>query len=460
MIKKAILFGSIALFPLLTYSQDTSYFTWGSVAVGNHINGLDNPAHMMTDDEVDKAAFYVNAYGHLSDPDDVIHQAEALEELIKDFENLLAQGIATYGDGIELLNDLQNAKGSQTKFFGGGEFLFTMPNLFNPPFGGSVPLAIFGKNTSRAAAELYYDPQDANRVVSTIANQRIADSGASVSNDIKQGMDNDIMALDLDPSKGLVPLMTGLKIIADKYLPGSGILESTDIPSSLNYDELTFNLLSEGRLDAYMISEFGIMSGYHFDAANLLYSPEIGIAFKYQDIWLFQVREKVSSFNNYSFDRHKYRTTASHINVDLGAKVRFGYQGQYHIGITAQNLIPKDIEGKQGSVLKLRPQVTLGLGYEWRWLAASLDVELLRNPEFGIVEPSQYADLSFAFKPEMMKFATFRTGYRHDIQGSDDGVFSAGFSLKPWGEKFIFDVDGLYSGENSYGVQVGLGVNF
>ncbi len=460
MIKKIAMMGTTIIFPLIAYGQDSaSHFTWGSAAIGNHTNALDNPAHIMNAGAQDKASFHMNGYGYINDPDDLLAQTDELSDEVEKFEGLLDKGLAEYSDGFHLLDMLQTAGETQAYANGSADFLVTAPNFIRLPSGNSIPFGIFGRSTAKGATEFYYDPKDANRVADTIAEHLLEDQGIEIDSEIREKFRKDLMALNLDPSQETDDLMGLITPVLDKY-GLSRFAGNRMIPSSLDYDSITFNLNSEERMDGYAVSEFGVMSGYSFNNLGLSHSVDLGVTLKYQDIWVLQLREKVTNLNGFSFDKDKYLIKKGHVNADIGIKTKFGSKGQYHVGVTAQNLIPKDIKGKHGDVFKLRPQVTLGLGYEWRNLAATLDVELLKNPEFGIIKSSQYADFNVEFKPEMMKFATLRAGYRYDIQGNDDDVFSAGFSLKPWGEKFVFNVDGLYSGENAYGAKIGFGMNF
>ncbi|HQX90840.1 MAG TPA: conjugal transfer protein TraF, partial [Moraxellaceae bacterium] len=98
----------------------------------------------------------------------------------------------------------------------------------------------------------------------------------------------------------------------------------------------------KSRMDASAVgvAEAGLMFGYK--VSNL----ELGATFKAQQIELYSYSETVAGADAAdAIDEDKFTTSNSGVNVDLGATMRLGGNGQYVVAGTIENLIPQSFDG-------------------------------------------------------------------------------------------------------------------
>lgn len=214
------------------------------------------------------------------------------------------------------------------------------------------------------------------------------------------------------------------------------------------------NLDSSVRASGYGVTEAGIALSHQYKDLGLG-DFIIGLSPKYQRIDLINRTQSISNFE--VNDIRDDMVEESGFNADLGALYLFGNDRQYRAGATVRNLVPVSVTGANGEEFEMDPQVSFGLGYDNGLASASLEADATNSPEYGNVESTQFVRLGFEL--DAWEWAQLRAGVRHDLNGNQEDVMTAGLGLSPMGVINI-DVAGLYGKNNTYGAAVQIGARF
>lgn len=232
-----------------------------------------------------------------------------------------------------------------------------------------------------------------------------------------------------------------------------GIADGTTIPTTAGLNSLT----SAGLGRAAVVYDMGIAVAHEFDFGGQPVS--LGITPKLQKTTLYNYSASVYSYDKSDFTNGNYKNTNTGFNLDAGASTDLGEN--WTLGLSAQNLISRDIDTKEVSGYKdtyqIRPLVTSGVSYHTERLTTALDVDLTPTKRFKTQQDSQYAAVGAEYR--LLDWLQLRAGYRADVKSNDTDVFTGGFGLSPF-NKVHLDLAGMVGKDNTWGAVAQLNFTF
>jgi len=232
-----------------------------------------------------------------------------------------------------------------------------------------------------------------------------------------------------------------------------GIADGTNIPTTAGLNSLT----SAGLGRAAVVYDMGIAVAHEFDFGGQPVS--LGITPKLQKTTLYNYSASVYSYDKSDFTNGNYKNTNTGFNLDAGASTDLGEN--WTLGLSAQNLISRDIDTKEVSGYKdtyqIRPLVTSGVSYHTERLTTALDVDLTPTKRFKTQQDSQYAAVGAEYR--LLDWLQLRAGYRADVKSNDTDVFTGGFGLSPF-NKVHLDLAGMVGKDNTWGAVAQLNFTF
>ncbi|MTD28980.1 conjugal transfer protein TraF [Erwinia sorbitola] len=232
-----------------------------------------------------------------------------------------------------------------------------------------------------------------------------------------------------------------------------GIADGTVIPTSEGLNSLT----SAGLGRAAVVYDMGIAVAHEFNFGGQPVS--LGVTPKLQRTTLYNYSASVYSYDKSDFTNGNYKNTNNGFNLDAGASTDLGEH--WTVGLSAQNLISRDIDTKEVSGYKdtyqIRPLVTSGVSYHTERLTTALDVDLTPTRRFKTQDDSQYAAVGAEYR--LLDWLQLRAGYRADVKSNDTNVFTGGFGLSPF-NKVHLDLAGMVGKDNTWGAVAQLNFTF
>ncbi len=295
-------------------------------------------------------------------------------------------------------------------------------------------------------------------------NLQSQDQVKSYSDDLNQQVD-DIIADFKKIDNKVVRVRNGLNfqmIIPNQYLSfGLFTNQYGRIAGTLEYSEGDKKILNDAISSAnlnlndlasatttlgYSIAEAGVMAAYPaFKHAN--YDFSIGSKIKYQRIDLYYNRGKISEFNDDDFEisNDENITNKSGSNIDLGLYLAWGAERQWHVALVSSNLLKQTVHHvAQDITFTLKNSTVFGLSYQNSWLSLATEIDLTDRAQFAALAPSKYAGVGAEFR--FYEHIQFRLGYRTDLNGIDDDIYTAGIGISPW---TVFAIDiAAFTGDN------------
>jgi|AZIK01.1.fsa_nt_gi hypothetical protein len=203
------------------------------------------------------------------------------------------------------------------------------------------------------------------------------------------------------------------------------------------------NLDSRVEIIAMAIADVGLSFSREFTIANR--KVAIGVTPKLQKIETYHyITEADNEDDIETSDIEDSRATYNHINLDIGASMRFGASNQWMLGVVAKNLIAKDfdlsdapVQGNtnnlviEGDSVSLKPQYRAGVSYSNNWVTLAGDLDLVENDPIAYEQATQYAAIGAEF--DLYETVQLRAGYRTNLSASNSEVVSIGFGLSPFG---------------------------
>lgn len=232
-----------------------------------------------------------------------------------------------------------------------------------------------------------------------------------------------------------------------------GIADGTRVPQPGDQDRLTSSALGRGAI----VYDYGIAVAHEFNIAGQAVS--FGITPKIQNTYLYNYSASVYSYDKSDFTKGRYKNSNTGFNMDAGAATDLNEN--WTLGISAQNLISRDIDTREVNGYKdtyqIRPVVTPGVSYHTERLTAALDVDATPTKRFKSVEDSQYAGIGAEYR--VLSWLQLRAGYRADMKSNDTNVATAGFGLSPF-NKVHLDLAGMRGNDNTWGAVAQLNFTF
>ncbi|MCA0937558.1 conjugal transfer protein TraF [Vibrio alginolyticus] len=182
-----------------------------------------------------------------------------------------------------------------------------------------------------------------------------------------------------------------------------------------------------------------------------------GITPKLQRVYTYSYATSFSNFD--AADLRENETAETMFNLDAGALWFFG---PYRVGISAKNLIGRDIETKafqyNGESIRsyeysVRPVFTVGAGIVADYFTVSADLDLNEEKRF-----SSFDDNTQMFRVgaelDILRQMALRAGYMTNLaRSNDEGTITAGIGLSPL-NLIELDIAARYTNENAMGVSI------
>lgn len=232
-----------------------------------------------------------------------------------------------------------------------------------------------------------------------------------------------------------------------------GIADGTRIPLPGDQNSLTSAALGRGAI----VYDYGVAVAHEFNIAG--HPVSFGITPKIQKTYLYNYSASVYNYDKSDFTKGRYKNSNTGFNMDAGAATDLG--DNWTLGLSAQNLIARDIDTREVNGYKdtyqIRPVVTPGVSYHTERLTAALDVDATPTKRFKTVEDSQYAGIGAEYR--VLSWLQLRAGYRADMKSNDTNVVTAGFGLSPF-NKVHLDLAGMRGNDNTWGAVAQLNFTF
>jgi len=263
---------------------------------------------------------------------------------------------------------------------------------------------------------------------------------------------------------------TDLQVAIPSQYIGAALFVKSDIRAALDFEDntpagLDFSdfsgstdvedvIDSEVQVSGYGITDVGVALSHRYNGLGIG-DLIVGVSPKFQRIDLISKTENVSDFD--TGDIRDDVTEDTGFNADLGAIYMLGENRQYRVGATVRNVVPRSVEGASGETFDLEPQASLAIGYDNGWIATSIEADATDSPSYGQAKAVKFA--RFGLELDAYKWAQFRVGVRHDLNGVKEDVMTAGIGLSPM-DVINVDLAGIYGKNNTYGAAVQIGARF
>lgn len=175
-----------------------------------------------------------------------------------------------------------------------------------------------------------------------------------------------------------------------------------------------------------------------------------GLSVKVAEVDTFEDTERLA---NDRLDIDQNSEGSVDINLDFGLVKEFS--DNWRLGLAVKDIIPRNYDTSLGTKIKLRPRPRLGAAYLRGQLQIAVDADVVKNEPLADGFASQEAAIGAEWAvAEPLKL---RAGYRHDMQGSRDGIASVGIGTQ-W-RRIAFDI-AYAKGSTARAAAVQLGLVF
>ncbi|WP_338558931.1 conjugal transfer protein TraF [Erwinia sp. E_sp_B04_7] len=223
-----------------------------------------------------------------------------------------------------------------------------------------------------------------------------------------------------------------------------GISDGTVNPLLVNQNSLTSSALGRGAI----VYDYGIAVAHEFTIAG--HPVSVGVTPKLQKTYLYNYSASVYNYDKSDFKKGRYKNDDTGFNLDAGVATDVG--DNWTLGLSAQNLISRDLDTKEVNGFKdtyqISPIVTPGVSFHTERLTAALDVDVTPTKRFKTQDESQYAGVGAEYR--LLSWLQLRAGYRADMKSNDTNVYTAGFGLSPF-NKVHLDLAGMKGDDNTWG---------
>lgn len=232
-----------------------------------------------------------------------------------------------------------------------------------------------------------------------------------------------------------------------------GIADGTVFPLPGDEDRLT----SEGMARAALVTDYGVAMAKEVNIGG--HPVSFGVTPKLQKTYLYNYNVSVYNYNKSDVTDKRYRTDDTGFNLDAGVATDIG--DNWTLGLSAQNLISRDIDTKEVGGIKdsyqIRPLVTGGVAWHNERFTTALDVDMTPTKGFTSQKDSQYAGVGGEYRA--FEWLQLRAGYRADMKSNDADMFTAGVGISPYNRVHL-DLTGMAGNDKSWGAVAQLAFTF
>lgn len=211
---------------------------------------------------------------------------------------------------------------------------------------------------------------------------------------------------------------------------------------------------------AIAVTEGGFMFGHKVNGL------ELGATLKAQQIELISYSANVANFDEGDIADGDLSEKSSSVNVDLGANLRLGENGQFVVAGTIENLVPQTFDGPvrtNGTVstaddvsteYEMEPVVTAAVGYGSTYFKAEANMDLTVRNGYDLLKDTQFARIGIEFSAG--RHFHLRAGYRADLKDNVSDVVTGGIGITPF-DRFNIDLSGMIGEGETLGAALQIG---
>lgn len=208
------------------------------------------------------------------------------------------------------------------------------------------------------------------------------------------------------------------------------------------------DLQSSITASAIAVTEGGFMFGHKMNGL------ELGATLKAQQIELISYTANVANFDEGDISDSDLSEKSSSVNVDLGANLRLGENGQFVVAGTIENLVPQTFDGPLGTEYEMEPVVTAAVGYGSTYFKAEANMDLTVRNGYDLLADTQFARVGLEFSAG--RHFHLRAGYRADLKDNVSDVITGGIGITPF-DRFNIDLSGMIGEGETYGAALQIG---
>lgn len=213
------------------------------------------------------------------------------------------------------------------------------------------------------------------------------------------------------------------------------------------------DLLSTATVSALGLAEAGLLFGHTFGGV------ETGVLVKAQQIELYEYSANVAEFDEDDAVDSKNKTSYSSLNLDVGANLRLGENGQFVLSGVIENLIPRSFDGPLSpagtrAAYDMKPVAVAGAGYGNTWLKAEVNADLTARPGFDKIRETQFARAGIELSAG--RHFHIRAGYRTDTKDNVPDLVTAGIGITPF-DRFNIDLSAAKGKGETVGAALQIG---
>ncbi len=202
------------------------------------------------------------------------------------------------------------------------------------------------------------------------------------------------------------------------------ILDQLDAGDFSSITNPTSTLSSDLRGRGALVGEVGLALSHEFKSWGGI---AIGVTPKYLKLQTYDYEFVGDALDTAEIDAEVGEIDYTDFNFDLGLAKDFG--NGWRAGLVAKNLISEDYLTANNNVVKIEPQLRLGVsrGGE-NWILA-VDIDLVENEPAGFESKSQF--IGVGGEVSFFGWLDLRAGYQHNMSDSNDSMPTLGLGLSP-----------------------------
>ncbi|MFT6389040.1 MAG: hypothetical protein ACJAUP_002426 [Cellvibrionaceae bacterium] len=195
------------------------------------------------------------------------------------------------------------------------------------------------------------------------------------------------------------------------------------------------------------IGEYGIALGKTVSLSDSS-SLTFGFSPKFQDIDIYDYVATVDNYDEDDFDDRSSRSSESHFNADVG--LHYTINDAFSLAAVIKNINEDEFETEENRLLELESRSTAGFIYRTGENFFEINLDLDASKEFASQQETQM--LRLGSQLDLVSWAKFRFGLRHDLEDNTEDLFTFGLGFKS-GRVMSIDFAGILGeGETLGGV--------
>ncbi len=223
-----------------------------------------------------------------------------------------------------------------------------------------------------------------------------------------------------------------------------------DLANVSPVDDPTPDFTSAIEFQALVVAEVGLALARETDWLGGL---ALGLTPKLQQARVTDYRFEASGLDQAQLQWQDNERVYENFNLDAGLSKPLGQA--WSVALAVRDLLPQSYETALGRTVELAPRWRAGLARKTARTTLAVDLDLTENASVAFERPSRY--LSLGGEVDLWRTLLLRLGYRYDLAGNNDPLYTVGLGLSLFG--LHLEV-GAGVGENAVAVAAQTGFRF